>query len=234
MLQPRYQLSYWPIPFRGCFVSYLFAYRNIPLLEESDLQANKQLLSRLPAEQDVPVMGLPVLRDLESGRTLSQVPAIVLYVSPELDLLPEDPFDLALCTKVLMDCNDLLMEICRYNGSIMWTYDEWRTFRSTRLVRWMQIFSESLKRNYVGKEKTTFADIAVFALFGNMIRCLPALENDLLQHAPDVHEFCQHIGSNESLATHVADQAARYGDLYCGGQIEQSIRKMIQMDNESA
>ena len=232
MPEPKYQISYWPIPFRGCFVSYLFAYRDVPLDEVSDLDLNKQLLSQAPSDQPIPVMGLPVLQELDSGRTLSQTPAIILYVSRELDLLPADSFNAAICTKILMDCNDLLMEICRNNGATMWTHEEWRTFRTTRLVRWMQIFEESLNRQHFGNDSVTFADIAVYALFGNMTRCLPALDADLIQHAPQVHAFCEKIGRTESLARFVAHQQERYGDLYCGGQIEQSIRKMIQMDTE--
>ena len=33
MSQTRYQLYYWPLSFRGCFISYLFAYQDTPLLE---------------------------------------------------------------------------------------------------------------------------------------------------------------------------------------------------------
>ena len=228
--QPRFQLYYWPIPFRGCFVSYLFAYRDVPLLEEANFEAVSNLKSRHPSEQDIPFMGPPVLRDLESGVALSQMPAITLYVSRELDLLPEDPFDLALCMKVLMDCNDVLMEICRYNGSMMWERAAWSQFRSQRLPLWLQIFEESLKRGFLGKGRVSFADIGVFALFGNMTRCLPQLEVDLLNHAPGIHALCQRIGSAPSLAKYVADEEQRYGKLYCGGQIEASIREMLEMD----
>ena len=230
MSQPRFQLYYWPIPFRGCFVSYLFAYRDVPLLEEASYEANRDLMSRHPSEQDIPYMGPPVIRDLESGRTLSQMPAIVLFVSRELDLVPEDPFDAAMCMKILMDCNDVLMEICRYNGSIMWAREEWVQFRSRRLPRWMQIFEESLRRGSIGREPVSFADIGVFALFGNMTRCLPELDADLLNHAPGIHGLCRRIGSQPSLARYVADEEKRYGKLYCGGQIEKSIRKMLEMD----
>ena len=179
--QPGFQLYYWPIPFRGCFVSYLFAYRDVPLLQEASYEENISLMSRHPGEQDVPFMGPPVIRDLESGRTLSQMPAIVFYVSRELDFMPEDPFDVAMCMKILMDCNDVLVEICRNNGSTMWDRKDWVQFRSQRLPRWMQIFEESLKRGHIGKEPVSFADIGVFALFGNMTRCLPELEADLLR-----------------------------------------------------
>ena len=230
MVHPRFKLYYWPIPFRGCFISYLFAYRGVPLLEESSFEENLNLKNRHPSQQDIPFMGPPVIRELDSDRTLSQMPAIVLYVSRELDLMPEDPFDVAMCMKVLMDCNDVLMEICRYNGSIMWEREQWSQFRSQRLPRWVQIFEESLKRGYIGKEPVSFADIAVFALFGNMTRCLPELEADLLNHAPGIRSLCQRIGSQPSLAKYVADEERDYGKLYCGGQIEKSIRKMLEMD----
>ena len=230
MSQPEFQLFYWPIPFRGCFVSYLFAYRDVPLLDDSDFEEIEALMSRDPAEQDIPFMGPPVIRDIEKNRNLSQMPAIVLYVSHKLDLMPEEPFDQAMCMKILMDCNDLLMEICRYNGSTMWEREEWHQFRTQRLPRWMQIFEESLKRDFIGKDLVSFADIGVFALFGNMIRCLPELEADLLSHAPGIHALCQRIGAEPSLARCVADQELKYGKLYCGGQIEKSIRRMLEMD----
>ena len=187
--QPGFQLYYWPIPFRGCFISYLFAYRDVALHEETSFEEIMELKNRSPSEQDIPFMGPPVLRDLESDFTLSQMPAIVLYVSRELELLPEDPIDLAVGMKVLMDCNDVLVEICRNNGSTMWDRKEWVQFRSQRLPRWMQIFEESLKRGHIGKEPVSFADIGVFALFGNMTRCLPELEADLLRHAPGIHRL---------------------------------------------
>lgn len=226
----RFQLYYWPIPFRGCFVSYLFAYRGVPLLVEASLEENQNLISRDPSEQPTPFMGPPVLRDLESGRTLSQMPAIVLYVAHELDLLPENRFDVAISMKVIMDCNDLLMEICRYNGSLMWVREEWTLFRSQRFPRWLQIFEESLKREFIGKDSVSFADIGIFALFGNMIRCLPELEDEIFAHAPGIYALCQRIGSKPSLAEYVSAEEQEYGKLYCGGQIEESIRKMLALD----
>ncbi len=230
MSEPRYQLHYWPIPFRGCFVSYLFAYRDVPLLMESGFDEINGLKSLDPGDQDIPFMGPPVLHDLETGRALSQMPAIVLYVSYELDLVPEDPFDVAVCMKVLMDCNDVLMEICRYNGSTMWDREDWVRFRSERLPRWLAIFEESLKRRFIGKDTVSFADIGTYALFGNMIRCLPELEPDLLNNAPGIHSLCKRIGSEPSLASYVAAEEQRYGSLYCGGYIEESIRKMLELD----
>lgn len=228
--EARFQLYYWPIPFRGCFVSHLFAYRGVPLLEETDPERNVELRGRHPSEQPVPYVGPPLLHDLEQDRFLSQMPAIVPYVSRELGLLPEDPLAQALCMKVLMDCNDVLMEICRYNGSMMWEREEWVAFRSERLPRWMHVFEESLERGFIGNDPVTFADIAVFALFGTMTRCLPDLDGDLVEHAPGIHALCRRIGSEPSLAEYVGSEEEKYGKLYCGGQIEASIRKMLEMD----
>lgn len=225
---PRFQLFYWPLAFRGCFVSYLFAYRDEPLLEDNNPDTIAELKSLPPSEQDIPFVGPPVLKDLENDRTLSQMPAIVHYVAQELDLSPTQPYDAALCTKVLMDCNDLLMELCRYNGSSMWTREEWVEFRSRRLPQWLGIFEASLTRGHIGNEPVTFADIGVYALFGNMIRCLPELESDLRAHAPGVHRLCQRIGAKASLATYVEGQERKFGKLYCGGQIEASIREMLE------
>jgi glutathione S-transferase len=231
--QARFRLYYWPIAFRGCFVSYLFAYRDVALDLHTDFEEINRLRALDPKEQEVPYMGPPVLADLESGCTISQMPAIVLYASRELDLMPADHFDLSMAMKVLMDCNDVLMEICRYNGSMMWEREQWLEFRSNRLPRWLEIFEESLQRGIIGKDEVTFADIGVYALFGNMIRCLPELEPVLLGHAADIHALCGRIGSEPSLARYVADEDKNYGKLYCGGQIETSIRKMLELDSVS-
>ena len=228
--EARFKLYYWPIPFRGCFVSYLFAYRGVPLLTETGYEENERLRRLHPSQQDIPYMGPPVLEDLEQGRTISQMPAIVTYVSQELDYMPSDPFDAAMCLKVLMDCNDVLMEICRYNGTLMWEREEWIRFRSERLPRWLAIFEESLRREFIGKDSVTFADIGVYALFGNMVRCLPELAPDVSQHGPGVRKLCEALGSRPSLAEYVAAEEAEFGDLYCGGQIEASIREMLELD----
>jgi len=228
--KPRFHLYYWPIAFRGCFVSYLFAYRGVPLLETADFDEIGELMNQGPAEQPIPFVGPPLLVDRETGQALSQMPAIVLYASRELDLLPDDPFEQATGLKVLMDCNDVLMEICRYNGSMMWARADWVAFRSARLPRWMAVFEAAVSRGDVGGDPVTFADIGVYALWGNMIRCLPELEGDLQTHAPDIHALCQRIGAQPSLAAYVAESEERFGRVYCGGQIEASLRQMLAMD----
>ena len=184
-----------------------------------------------PTDPDIPFMGPPVLHDMENHLSISQMPAIALYVAPKLNVMPSTHADLSLCLKTIMDCNDVLMEICRYNGSMMWQREQWREFRDQRLPHWMAIFEESIKRGTIGNNAITFADIGVYALFGNMIRCLPELEPDLLKHAPNIHELCLRIGAQPPLAKFIEEEASLYEDLYCGGQIEASIREMLALDS---
>ena len=99
----KYKLYYWPLPFRGCFVSYLFAFRDAPLIQVSEFAENKALQALPPEAQPIPYMGPPVLVEMDTGRALSQMPAIVLYVSRELDLMPTGDFETSLALKVLMD-----------------------------------------------------------------------------------------------------------------------------------
>ena len=116
---------------------------------------------------------------------------------------------------------------------MMWQRDSWIEFRSKRLPKWMRNFEESLDQNTIGSDRINFADIGVFALFGNMIRCLPELEKDLLTHAPGIHAHCSKIGSTPSLKRLLEEEEKAYGMTYCGGQIEQSIREMLAMDQEA-
>ena len=224
---PRFQMFYWPSAFRGCFISYLFAYQEVPLLEEYNPDVVARLMSLSPGSQDIPFTGPPLLKDLKTGQTLSQMPAIVQYAAHELGLTPSEPYAAALCQKVLMDCNDLLMEICRYNGSSMWTHEDWQEFRTRRFPQWLAVFEASLARGHIGGQTVTFADISVYALIGNMIRCLPELEPDVRSHAPGIHRLCQQIGAKPSLAAHVSELEQAFGKSYCGGQIEASIREML-------
>lgn len=231
MTQAKYTLFYWPMAFRGCFVSYQFAYKNEPLTLAGTWESIAAMNAQQPEEQHIPCTGPPILLEHETGHYLSQTPAIIPYIAGILGLAPSDLYAAALCMKIQMDCNDVLMEICRHNGSQMWSREEWIHFRTQRLPRWMRVFEESIKRGFIGKSEVSFADISVFALFGNMVRCLPELENDLRQHAPNVHQLCQTLSESPSLAKAVAFDEQRGGKTYCGGQIEKSIREMLDADN---
>ena len=59
-------------------MSYLFAYRDVPLLMDASLGENQNLISQDPGEQPVPFMGPPVLHDIESGLDIPNVNTIIV------------------------------------------------------------------------------------------------------------------------------------------------------------
>jgi len=226
----RYKVTYWPLAFRGCFVTYLLAYADVAFAVEDDMAAIDRLKAQAVADQPTPLIGPPMLEDLETGIALNQVPAIVTYYAQSFGLAPQDPLQAARALKVLMDCNDLLMEICCYNGTSMWTREGWVQFRTERLPKWLGIFEEEIKRGTMGGDAVNFADIATCALFSPMMRCMPQLRPDLESAAPAVVALCDRIVAQPSLAAYIETEAQKYGTLYCGGQIEQSIRSQLALD----
>jgi glutathione S-transferase len=82
----------------------------------------------------------------------------------------------------------------------------------------------------LGGDQISVADIATCALWGTMIRCLPELSADCQKHAPNIFELCQKIENRPKIQSFLEDQNRKYGNLYCGGQIEQSIRNMLAHD----
>lgn len=115
-----YEFTYWPLAFRGCFISYLFAYVDVPLVIKDEMQDILDMKAQEPAEQAIPFTGPPVLKNLETGFTISQMPTAVMHASRHVGLWPETPEAQEIVLKVIMDCNEVLMEICRYNGTFMW------------------------------------------------------------------------------------------------------------------
>jgi glutathione S-transferase len=82
----------------------------------------------------------------------------------------------------------------------------------------------------LGGDQISVADIATCALWGTMIRCLPELSADCQKHAPNIFELCQRIENRPKIQSFLEEQNQNYGNLYCGGQIEQSIRRMLEQD----
>lgn len=229
MSQPRFELVYWPIAFRGCFISYVLAYWDVPFVENADHAVIVADQHKDPSEQAIPCMGPPVLVDHEAGLRICQTPAILQYLASELQLAPEQAYARAMEMKVIMDCNDLLMELCCSNGSRMWEEEAWRVFRSKRLPRWLGIFEQSMAQGFIAGQEIRIADVVTCALLGNMGRCLPELVPDLKRGAPALFGHCQSLMAKPSLRAHIEAQTQAYGSLYCGGQIEASIREMLAL-----
>ena len=142
----RYKLYYWPIPFRGVFIQYTLAYARMEYHNATLDQVAAIRNSDVP-DLPVPCMAPPVLHDNQTGHFLSQMPAIIVYLAQEHGLATGDAYLDCLALKVILDCNDVLSDITNANGSQMWEYDQWRSFRSERLPRWLEVFEETGRRH---------------------------------------------------------------------------------------
>lgn len=226
----EYALHYWDVPFRGIFPQ-LF-------LEEVKASYEWHDAAEIYPEKSLeihnPGMAPPYLFDTKNKKYLAQMPAILMHLAREYDYLPKRTETLDLALKTILDCNDVLMEFTNYYGQQMWSKKDWTEFRSDRLPRWMKIFEQTgiehgLKedKGYLLGSSLSVADIAVTALFGTMIHSFPQLKKDLVKNAPRVAKLCERIESRPPIQSFLAKQREKYGQIYCGGEIEKSLRSVI-------
>jgi glutathione S-transferase len=228
-----FELLYWPIPFRGQPIRAVLAYVGVTWTE-ADFDVVLAERAADPSDQLIPHMGPPVLTDHRRGVSLSQMPAIMSYLGEDFGLLPAGPVQRALCRKVIDDANDFLYEMTRHNGDQMWTRDAWVAYQP-RLSRWMAIFEETGRRHgltsrsgfLLGCNSPSLADLATAALWSTIIAKLPPLGPVLQSHAPRIAGLCDRIQAIPSQVDLRRRSDAAYGDLWCGGQIEASLRAAL-------
>ncbi len=229
-----YELYYWPLPFRGHFIRYILAHVGSEWREPSQTELVR-LKNAAVEDQPVPFMAPPLLHDTEAGVWLSQLPAIVMYLGRKHALVPADPPQAALAVKLICDANDVLDEITRFGGREMWTSASWRDFRAGRLVRWMEIFEAHGRAHgltaedgfLLGTEDIGLADLITAALWHTLASKLPPLGAILATHAPAVAGLTRRVAERNAIAAMLKREDARMGELYCGGQIEKSLRRVL-------
>jgi len=228
-----YTLYYWPIPFRGQFVRAVLAHVHATW-DEAGVAATETLRETAPAGQPVPHMGPPVLTDHAADLSLAQTPAILAYLGRKHGLVPDDPQRAALTHKIVADANDVLYEMTLYNGAQMWTQERWNAYRP-RLGRWMEIFEETGRRHgltaqaghLLGTEAPSLADLTAHILWGTMTAKLPSLRPLLDARAPAIAGLSDRIAGLPEQQDLRARSDAEYGDEWCSGQIEASLRSVL-------
>ncbi|MCO6408561.1 glutathione S-transferase [Hoeflea alexandrii] len=229
-----YTLYYWPIQFRGQFVRSVLAHIGC-VWEEAGYEASLAQRTSPPGEQLIAHMGPPVLTDHQRNIHVSQMPAILSFLGEKHDLTGTDPATRAMCLKVVCDANDVLYEMTRYNGAQMWTDAAWADFLP-RLHRWMGIFEETGWRYGVrvssgfmlGGDAPGLADLVTSTLWGTMTAKLPALRPVLDRHAPAIAGLTDRIAAIDSQIELRSRSDAAFGDAWCGGQIEASLREVLR------
>jgi glutathione S-transferase len=228
-----YDLYYWSVPFRGQFVRAVLAFADKTWNEIDDAAISKLMQGPVSA-MPVPFMGPPLLVDRMSDFAIAEMPAILLYLGETLDLLPTDATLRALTIKVVNDANDVIDEITLNGGRDMWTPERWTSFRP-RIEKWMSIWEETgrrhgleLKRGFLlGGKSPGIADIVTATLWTTMTERFSKIDAVFQQVAPMTAALSRRISAAPSLVALAARARAEYGDAYAGGQIGESMKKVL-------
>jgi glutathione S-transferase len=228
-----YELYYWPVPFRGQFVRAVLAFAG-KTWTEGDASAISELMGNPVKDMPVPFMGPPVLIDKKADFAIAQMPAVVLYLAETLHLMPATAALRALTLKIVCDANDVIDELTLDGGREMWTAKSWREF-VPRLTKWMSFWEETGRRHgltaksgfLLGGKAPGLADVITSVLWSTMTERLPPIKTILEDAAPMTAELVRRVSELPSLSALAAKARADYGDAYCGGQIEASLRKVL-------
>jgi glutathione S-transferase len=229
-----YELYYWSVPFRGQFVRAVLAYAGKSWTEAGDGAIGKLMESPVK-KMPVPFMGPPLLVDKKANVAIAQTPAIILYLGETLKLLPNDPALRAMTLKIVCDANDVIDEMTIQGGIQMWTDKRWKEF-VPRLKKWMSFWEETGHRHglkadsgyLLGGNKPGIADVVTATLWGTMGDRFPKIETILKKSAPMTAALTTRIAALPALKKLAAKAREDYGDAYCGGQIEKSLRKVLK------
>ncbi|TWB03064.1 glutathione S-transferase [Gluconacetobacter diazotrophicus] len=228
-----YILYYWSVPFRGQFVRAVLAHAGRSWTEGGDA-AIAHLMEGTVRDMPVPFMGPPLLIDKKADVALAQTPAIILYLGETLDLLPSSPSLRALTMKVVADANDVIDEITLDGGRQMWAEKRWQDF-IPRLEKWMSLWEETGRRHgltaesgfLLGGDAPGIADVVTATLWATMADRFPPIGAILDASAPMTAALARRVADLPPLARLAARARQDYGDAYCGGQIEASLRKVL-------
>jgi glutathione S-transferase len=231
---PDYEFHYWSMPFRGQFVRAVLAWAEMDWTEADDGET-AALMGGAVGDMPVPFMGPPLLVDRKAGVAIAQMPAIVHYLGDSLDLLPASPSLRALTLKIVCDANDVLDEMTLDGGKQMWTPERWRDFQP-RLRKWMSFWEETGRRHglkpdsgfLLGGDAAGVADVVSATLWSTVADRFPVLGDMLEEAAPMTAALTRRVVALPPLAK-LAERSRRdYGDAWCGGQIEASLRKVLE------
>ena len=228
-----YKFYYWSVPFRGQFVRAVLAYAGKGWTEAGD-EAIGKLMAGPVDKMPVPFMGPPLLIDKKADAAIAQMPAIILYLGEMLGLMPATPALRALTMKIVLDANDVIDELTLDGGRQMWTRPRWREFEP-RLGKWMSFWEETGRRHgltadagfLLGGQSPGIADIVTAVLWSTMAERFTRIEALLEEIAPHTAALTRRVAGLPALKKLAAKVRRDYGDAYCGGQIEASLRKVL-------
>ncbi|MDQ1902370.1 glutathione S-transferase [Paracoccus sp. WLY502] len=221
-----FTLYYWPVPFRGEFVRAILAHVGASV-DEPGSDAISAMMSMDTRDQPVPHMAPPMLVDNVSGKAVAEMPAICFWLGERFELLPVDQHPRALVLKIVNDANDVLDEMTLDGGKAMWTEKSWADYLP-RLRRWMTIWEATAEQGFLPDQPLGLAQIVTATLWGTMTEQLPELRPLLEAEAPQVALLTSRIRSHGALAGQAEESRRRFGQAWCGGEIEKSLRRVLR------
>jgi glutathione S-transferase len=230
---PDYELYYWSVPFRGQFVRAVLAHAGKEWTEPGD-EAIAKLMEGPVKKMPVPFMGPPLLIDRKANVAIAQMPAVILYLGETLGLMPASPALKAMTIKIVNDANDVIDELTLDGGRLMWTQKRWKEFQP-RLKKWMTLWEETGRRHglsakagfLLGGDKPGIADVVTATLWSTMTDRFPRIGTIFKKSAPMTASLVGRVAQLPPLARLAQKARDDYGDAYCGGQIEKSLRKVL-------
>ncbi len=228
-----YELYYWSVPFRGQFVRAVLAHAGKTWTEAGDAKIS-DLMGGAVKDMPVPFMGPPMLVDKKAKVAIAQMPAIIFYLGETLNLLPATPELRALTLKIVCDANDVIDEMTNDGGREMWTDKRWAAF-VPRLKKWMSFWEETGSRHgltadagfLLGGDAPGIADVVTATLWSTMTERFEAIGQILDEAAPNTAALVRRVADLPPLRKLAAKAREDYGDAWCGGQIEASLRKVL-------
>lgn len=228
-----YAFYYWSVPFRGQFVRAILAYAGKTWTEADDATIIK-LMSGPVKYMPVPFMGPPFLIDNNNDFAIAEMPAIVLYLGETLDMMPATPALRAMTMKTVNDANDVIDELTLDGGREMWTEKRWRGF-TPRLRKWMELWEETGRRHglksetgyLLGGEVPGIADIVTATLWSTLADRFQNIAVLLEEAAPRTSALSRRVSDLPALTELAASARKDYGDAYCGGEIGNSMKKVL-------
>jgi glutathione S-transferase len=232
MTMSDYDLYYWSVPFRGQFVRAVLAFGGQRWAEAGD-DAISKLMERPVRDMPVPFMGPPMLVDRRANFAIAEMPAIILYLGETLGLMPATPALRALTMKIVNDANDVIDELTLDGGREMWTQQRWREF-VPRLKKWMSFWEETGRRHglktgrgfLLGGERAGIADVVTATLWSTVTERFETIAKIFEDTAPMTAALTRRVAALPALAKLAAKTREDYGDAWCGGRIEKSLRKV--------
>ncbi|HLY05424.1 MAG TPA: glutathione S-transferase [Rhizomicrobium sp.] len=229
-----YDLYYWSVPFRGQFVRAVLAFAGKTWTEKGDAAIAK-LMRGAVNKMPVPFMGPPLLVDKKADAAIAEMPAIVLYLGDTLGLIPADAGSRAMTMKIVCDANDVLDEMTLDGGRLMWTPKRWRQF-VPRLKKWMSLWEETGRRHglkaedgfLLDGETPGIADVVTATLWSTMTDRFRTVAAIFDESAPATAGLTRRVADLPPLKKLAAKARRDYGDTWCGGQIEASLRRVLK------